>query len=155
MPKQKLLLLFFILTLSGKCICQIGPTMSGGFGFGSGSSHGNGYNEISLLFTALNGTMSTMNIVNAEKAGKIKSSAGFGIVTGASQIAYGLIYKPETGRSEFIALNVGIGTVTILTSCYRLYKNSSKKNNATSLNLFCVPVKNNKMGVGVSLTRKI
>ncbi|MBI5540208.1 MAG: hypothetical protein HY951_09140 [Bacteroidia bacterium] len=149
MNRSKLLILFFILTISQNCFCQLGPTLN------LSSGQGDNYKGSLLLFSALNVTITTLNIVNINNSGKLKSSAGFGIVTGLSQITYGLIYKPKTNNKEFVILNIGLGTATIVTSCLRLFKNKSNKSNATSWNLFYVPIETNKFGVGISLTRKI
>ena len=137
------------MTISQNCLCQI-PNLSLSGGNKNNSNGG------SLVFAAINITMTSMNIMDISSHGKLRSTAGFGIVTGVSQITYGLIYQPETNRNEFMAINVGIGTATLLVSSWRLFKNKeSKKNNATSWNLFFVPVKTDKFGVGISLTRKI
>ena len=149
MTKQKIFILLFILAVSQKCFCQIGPSLNTSSSGGQGNSDG-----MTLLFSAINATMTTMNLVNISTHGKLKSSAGFGIITGFSQVAYGLIYAPKVGRDEFVALNVGVGTVTIVTSCLRLIK-KEKKNSSTSWNFICVPINNNKFGAGISLTRKI
>ena len=96
--------------------------------------------------------------MNYNKPGQSKSNAGFGIVTGLCQVTYGLIYKddcPKTDRNTFLTLNVGLGTLAILTSTLRLLKKEHKNTNLTSWNLFYKPIKTNNFEIGIMMTRKI
>jgi hypothetical protein len=149
MKNIKLLILFCILIISKNCACQSGTSQN------LSSAKNDNYTSASLLFSAVNVTISTMNILNIKKEGMVRSSAGYGVLTGISQIIYGLIYKPKLNSNEYVKLNIVLGCVTLSTSCFRLYKNASKKNKATSWNLYYVPFQTNKFGVGISLTRKI
>jgi hypothetical protein len=150
--KLKFFLLYFILIISMNSFCQLGPTIGGDL------SSGNNYKGTSLFFSAINATMTTLNIVNFNKEGKSKENAGFGILTGICQISYGLIYKndcPASDRNVYLPLNVGLGLITVLTSVGRLFTKEAKKDKLTSLNLLYIPNNNKSIGIGFSLTRKL
>ena len=96
---------------------------------------------VTVVYSAINVTTSTFNILKLNKPDKYKSNAVVGILSGSLQTAIGLINTTGTYKSAGIltATNVGIGLTTIATSIIRLIKKSPPKESKVTFNLFCLP----------------
>ena len=144
MDKTKRQYILFLITLTlfsnGQNNLQLG-------GIGPFKS-GNEYAEGTVVFSVVDATFTTFNIVRLIKTDKHKSNATFGLVFGTAQTLYGLFNTNSTEKNAgtFTAVNIGLGLTTLATSIIRLSKKSPPKESKVTFNLFCLPPVDNNSG---------
>ena len=128
-----------------------------------------GYGIGSGIFTGANIGLSVMNL-RGVRAGN-KTLACVGLVTGTSQVIYGIInvkkevreqslmgpskvtsYKAQNNLSYF---NVAAGTGTVITSAVNLLLNSKIKDKRNAFNLYSYPDASNKLVAGLAFSRSL
>lgn len=115
------------------------------------SSDNPGYKAISIVFTGLNATLTTFNIIHFNKGGKSKYNAGFAILTGLTQVVVGGFMKGE-GNTGLEIMNYSVGTATAIIGGIRLFK-KEKKHLDITMYPYTVPVKNGII-IGMTLALK-
>ncbi len=118
-------MLFFFLSLLSTVIIR-SQTIDLGFGNSSlGYQSNKNSNDVAgtIIFSSINTSMNTINFLVLKKQ-KEKSNAGFGIITGLTQLTYGAIYDKEKSLQ---AINVSYGSATIIFSVICLLKKERKK----------------------------
>ena len=92
-----------------------------------------------IVFSAINATNTTFNILKLNKPDKYKSNAIFSILSGALQTTVGLVGTTDKKLYIPAAVNISVGLTTIVTSIIRLAKKSPPKENKVTFNLFYLP----------------
>ena len=133
--KRPYLILLTVLTFMSK-----GQNNLFGGGFTPFNS-GNAYAEGTIVFSAIDATFTTFNIIRLVNTDHRKSNAAFGLLFGSAQTAYGLINinAVENNSGTLTALNIGLGLTTVVTSGLRLLKKEPLKENSVTFNFLYLP----------------
>lgn len=120
-------------------------------GAGLGGGIADNYKVNSFIFTGINTTLTTFNIINFNKPSKYNTNGGFALLIGFAQIFYCSIYseKSETGLNW---LNYSVGTVTAVIGGIRLFKKKMTQNDITMRPYMCPQI--NGFSLGLMLTLK-
>jgi hypothetical protein len=134
--KKYFLILFAIPLLMGTCNAQ------------SNSAYQTG----TIIFTAVNSAITTLNLSGITPKWQTKYTAGLALITGASQLAYG-IYQTRTDFTTLNTVNIAAGTATIITNGILLYQLFHPKKKATSWNIIFSPVNKNSPDFGFRIVK--
>lgn len=120
---------------------SIGPSSSREFDRLSGT----------LIFSSINASMNTVNFLSL-KNHKEKSNAGFGIITGVTQLTYGAFNHNE---KDLQAVDISFGLATVIFSTFCILKKEKKhKEQKLSLTLSSPQTPFNNKISGASLLLK-
>jgi hypothetical protein len=110
--------------------------------------NGNEYAGGTIVFSAIDATFTTFNIIRLIKTGNHRSNATFGFLFGTAQTVYGLlnVKSGEKNANVLTTINVGLGLTTIISSGLRFLKRRVPKENKVTFNFFCVPQVDNYSG---------
>lgn len=131
------------------------------------------YNHISNSYgissTVLGGVNLSLNAINTIQM--VRGTGGstvpvIGLITGAGQVILGITnFSKNTttlngsatneSKKTLSMVNIGIGTTSMILSAWNLITKKKLKDKMTSWNIYTTPSKNNKMNVGLRLTRKL
>ena len=145
--------LFFLLILFFITLKSNGQISSGGFGQ-IADNNSDLYLTGSIVFSAINVTATTFNIVKLHKYDKYRSNAIFGIISGATQTALGFANINATHKNAFIPaeINIGVGAITLATSIIRLATKNPPKEDKVAFNFYYLPIsESNHPLVGINL----
>jgi hypothetical protein len=118
---------------------------------------GNAYTSGTIVFSAIDLTFTTFNVVRLLKTDPHKSNAYFGLMMGTGQTVYGILNANATEKNAgaYTGINIGMGFVTVLTSAARLLKKSPPKESGVSFKLFCLPaIEGNHSAIGLHLSKR-
>jgi len=110
------------------------------------------YQTGTIIFTAVNSAITTLNLSGITPKWQTKYTAGLAVVTGASQLAYG-IYQTRTDFATLNAVNIAAGTATVITNGILLYQLFHPTKKKTSWNLFISPLKKNNPEFGFRVVK--
>ena len=150
--KQLYILIFLIVTLN--CSGQQGNSLT----YELGLSNSDGYNSSTIVFSAINVTFTTFNVIRIVKPDKHKSNAVFGILFGSVQTMYGVFNSNSTDKNAniFTSVNIGLGLTTIATSIIRLATKNPPKESKVTFNFFYLPpIDHHTATAGISLVGRI
>lgn len=121
-----------------------------------------GYGISSSVLGGVSLSVNAINTIQIGKGAKSKTVPIIGLLTGAGQIALGALNFPDnlgtaTNESQKVLsmINIGLGTSSIILSTWNLCANRQKKEKTTAWNLFSFPTTKNKIGLGLSWTKKL
>ncbi len=124
------------------------------------------YGITSSVFSGLNVSLGTINMVQIGRGAKSKAVPIVGLITGAGQIVlgatnmpksifkFGLNYTNET-QKKLSMFNIGVGAANMILSAWNLIANRTPKNKKMAWNIYSYPAVGNNMGLAVGFTRKL
>ncbi|NTW31453.1 MAG: hypothetical protein HGB12_02315 [Bacteroidetes bacterium] len=110
------------------------------------------YQTGTILLTTINTALTTMNLAGINPKWQSKYTQGVAILTGASQLVYG-IYQSRSDFSSLNLVNIGAGTATIITNSILLYNKLKPRKKTTTWNLYYLPSKNNNFEFGFQIVK--
>ena len=124
------------------------------------------YSISSSLICGLNLSLSTINGIQISKGANSKTIPILGLITGAGQITLGALNYPKEqitwggtyvnpAQRNLSLINIGLGTTTMILSSWNLITNIKPKEKSLSWNIYSFPTQNSKMGLGLSLTKRL
>jgi len=139
------ILFISIITFLSFSICSKAQNLGSGLGnISINDENGTLFLFPTTLFTLINGTTTTFNILKIRKPNspdKYKSNAIFGIISGVMQTGIGLGNISAKYRNAYIpkSVNICFGAATIATSIIRLARKTPKKDSKIGYHLFYLP----------------
>lgn len=130
--KEKIFVLTFTLIICIK-ICN-GQNLTGFNPLGGGDN----YKVSSIVFTSVNATLTTLNVINYNHEKRSQENGGFAMVTGLAQIIYCGIYSKNISDAGYTILNYSVGTITSVIGGLRLFK-KKKQQSAVAYYLYSYP----------------
>ena len=109
------------------------------------------YEGASIVMSALNLSLSTVNSIQIVKGANNKAAPIIGIITGAGQIAFGTIGNNQ--QKKYSSLNFGVGAGTMILSGWNLLNHRKPKEKSIAWNIYNAPVGNQDV-IGLALTKK-
>ena len=124
------------------------------------------YGITSAIFGGTNLALSTINAIQISEGTDNKTIPTIGLITGAGSVVLGIINLPENGTQGFYnttnesqqilsIVNIGLGITTMVLSGWNLIDNVKPNDKSVSWNMFSYPIRNNQMGFGFSLTKRL
>ena len=115
---------------------------------------------LTSLFTAVNLYQTVNNLSKLTDTNTPKQNAVFGIATGGLQILYTFTYPLNDSYDNkelksYKLFNIGMGSITIISSVMRLAFKQPTKTKSYSWNIIYIPVKNNNPCIGLRIIKKI
>ena len=123
------------------------------------------YGVSSSLVGGLNLSLNTINRIQISKGDNNKTVAILGLISGAGQITLGALNYPKEqttwggtyiypAQRNLSLINMGLGTSTMILSCWNLIRNRKPKEKSLSWNIYSFPTQDNNTGMAFSLRRK-
>jgi len=145
--------LLFIIAFFAFKICVAQSPLDGGWSFGGTPSPHENYKGTTIIFSAINIPLTTINIINlCNKKGQ-NGFEGFIILSGIAQLITTSLYSVNSDKAYTVD-NVLTGTAVIVTSSMSLILNKNKKSKI-SLNLNTLPIDNKTFVFGLRLTKQL
>ena len=123
-----------------------------------------GYAVSSSALSGANISFGIINSIQISKSTKTKTIPIVGLLTGATQVMVGAFGMPSrvtydedyTNKSKrsLAAVNIGLGTSTMILSMWNLLKNKKPKESKTCWNIYSFPARNNNTGIALSFTKR-
>ena len=110
------------------------------------------YETGTIILTTINTTLTTLNLSGITPKWQTKYTAGLALLTGASQLAYG-IYQTRTDFATLNAVNIAAGTATIIANGILLYQLFHPTKKPISWNIQFSPVKKNNPDFGFRIVK--
>ena len=113
------------------------------------------YETGTLILTAINSTLTTLNLAGINPKWQPQYVQGVAIATGVCQLGYG-IWQTRSDFATLNLVNITAGTATIITNGILLYNTLNPGKKLFSWNLYSAPIPNkmNKLEFGVKLVKK-
>ncbi len=126
----------------------------------------NSYGVPSAIFSGVNLSLSTINVIQATKGAKSKVAPIAGILSGIGQVTLGVAKYPKelqtlngpvTNESEktLSLFNIGFGTTTIILSTWNLFANKPKDEKDLSWNVFSFSTHEHNPGIGLNIIKRL
>ena len=146
--KKHILFLLSLSLIIG--VCQAQGLQTKGFNLGNTSIN---YQTATIALTVINSALVSMNAAGIHPGWQAQYTQGIGILTGAFQLAYGLINS--SGSNQALNLvNDGVGAATLITSAIQFYNTFHPHRKSTSWNIYYSPLKKNNPGFGIRVVKR-
>ena len=125
------------------------------------------YGISSSMLGGVNLSLNAINAVQMMKGSSGKTIPTIGLISGAGQVVLGIAAFPKSTSNAFgnsttneskktlSMVNIGLGTTTMILSAWNLINKKKQKERSTSINLYSLPAEENKMNLGLCLTRRL
>lgn len=119
------------------------------------------YEAGTAFLAGVNLSMTTLNAVDLGRGRRDPVKSAVGLSTGLASTTLGILNYDAEGTTRYnkriqtlSLFNIGIGTATALVSGYRLLKAPDPVRKDMSFNLFSYPMRDDRMAVGASFTKR-
>jgi len=123
------------------------------------------YGISSSALGGINLSLNSINAIQVYKGANSKTIPIIGLVTGAGQVALGVLNYPQEEETFFgvtvneaqrnlSLLNITLGTSTIILSSWNLIANRKPKDKSYSWNIYGVPTSETSVGLAFGMTKR-